>query len=67
MLQERDTYWSLLDTSSGGFISQEQELMSQIHTLENTVEGYCVLVERVAGDLEKAMKVSGNHIPLCVA
>jgi flagellar biosynthesis chaperone FliJ len=66
MLQERDTYWSLLDTSPGVLNSQQQELRSQIDTLEKTVEGYCELVERLEGDLEKAVKGSGNHKQMCV-
>ena len=62
MLQERDTYWSLLDTFPGGLNTQQQELRSQIDTVEKMVEGYCELVERLEGDLEKAGKCSGNHI-----
>ena len=66
MLQERDTYWSLLDTSPGVLNSQQQELSSQIDTMEKTVEGYCELVEKLEGDLEKAVKGSGNHIQMYV-
>jgi len=62
MLQERDTYWSVLDTCPGVLDPQQQELRSQIDTMEKTVEGYCELVESLEGDLEKAVKGSGNHI-----
>ena len=67
MLQERNTYWSLVDTYGGVLNSQQQELRSQIDTLEKTVEGYCELVESLEGDLEKAVKGSGNHIQMCIA
>jgi len=76
MLQERDTYWSLLDTCPGVLNSQQQEQRSQIDTLEKIVEEYCELVDRSEGDLEKAVKgsgncihhnSSGNHIQMCVA
>jgi hypothetical protein len=71
MLQERDSYRSLLDTyekdltvtSSGMLNSQQQQQRSRIDALEKTVEGYRELVERLEGDLEKTMKGSGNYRP----
>jgi hypothetical protein len=52
----------VLDTCPGVLNSQQQELKSQVDTLEKIVEGYCELGDSLAGDLEKAVKGSGNHI-----